>query len=185
MRYELKSIPLWPVTKIAFFVNLIVGFLVGIMCAMFLIPFVAVLSNIVALETGEFDMEAAPIGVLMMIVPFFSALSSAFFGTMGIVIVVLVYNLIARMTGGLELNLEQFGLQTAAPVQSRSATMAATSVPAGPPPPLPANARPEPPPPISQPPAAPPPPPTTESAPPPSGSTGPEADRRNDEDATL
>ena len=183
MRYELKSIPLWPVTKIAFFVNLIVGFLVGIMYAMFLIPFVAVLSNIIAFETGEFDMEAAPIGVLMMIVPFFSALSSAFFGTMGIVIVVLVYNLIARMTGGLELNLEQFGLQTAAPVQSSQAMMAATSIPTGPPPP--ANARPEPPPPISQPPAAPPPPPTTESASPPPGSTGPEADRRNDEDATL
>ncbi len=184
MRYELKSIPLWPVAKIAFFVNLVVGFLVGLMYAVFLIPFVALLSNIAAFETGEFGIEAAPIGVLMMIVPFFTALSSAFFGTLGIVIVVLVYNLIARMTGGLELNLEQLGLHAAAPVQSDPAPMATTAVPTGPPPPPPGNARPEPPPPVSQQPAAPP-PPTQESASPPPESSGPETDRRDDEDPTL
>ena len=119
MRYELKSIPLWPVTRVAFFVNLVVGFVVGIMYAVFLIPFVAMMSNIAALESGEFDMQAAPVGVLMMIVPFFSALSSAFFGNLFIVIIVLAYNLITRMTGGIELNLQQLDQQAAAPAPAR------------------------------------------------------------------
>ena len=175
MRYELKSIPLWPVTRVAFFVNLVVGFVVGIMYAVFLIPIVAMLSNIAALESGNFDMQAAPVGVLMMIVPFFSALSSAFFGTLFIVIIVLVYNLVTRMTGGIELNLQQLDQQAAAPAPAGPTTTAAPPTSVGPPPP--------PPPPVSQP--QPPPPPKPEDVPPPTESPKPGSNRPTDEDTTV
>ncbi len=144
MRYELKTIPFWPVLKVGFFVNLVVGLLVGILYAMFLIPFVALMSSIPAFESGGFDFGGAPLGLMMFIMPIISALTWAFFGTVFLVIVVLVYNLTAKLVGGLELNLEK--------VESRPEPVVAAVPPAAQTPPEyysppPLETRPPPPPP--------------------------------------
>jgi len=150
MRYELKSIPFWPVLKVGFFVNLVVGLLVGILYAMFLIPFMAVLSNISAFETGEIDFSAAPLGLMIFILPVITAFFQAFFGTLFCVVVVLIYNLAARLFGGLELNLEEVVSLpepvASSPLAERTPPQAQYGPPPAEMPPPPPPARPEPPP---------------------------------------
>lgn len=167
MRYELKSIPFWPVLKVGFFVNLVMGLLVGILYAMFLIPFMAVLSNLPAFDSGEFDVSAAPLGLLMIILPLISAVSTAFFGTVGLALLVLVYNLTARLVGGVELNLQKVDM----PMEAVT--------PGAPPGAQPQPQYYSPPPPPQAPPPPPPPPPARPEAPP--RLTPDETERRPDD----
>ncbi|UCE23863.1 MAG: DUF3566 domain-containing protein [Candidatus Zixiibacteriota bacterium] len=178
MRYEVKSIPVWPVVKIAFFVNLIVGFLVGLLLGVLAVPFVAVLSTSLAYDTADLDLGGASAGI-MMIMPFLSALWSAFFLTLLVVIMVLVYNLMAKLIGGVELHLgaaesDVPSVSSDEPPKPRS-TAPPVSRPPSPPPP-PGVSRPEPPPPVikQEPPAQPATPPPAEPLEPPTRPPGPD-----------
>ena len=102
MRYELKSIPIWPLTKVAFFLNLVVGFIFGIVYGFFLSFFLAVMSQLPGFQTGELDLDAAGVGIgaMMIIMPFISAISSAVFGTIACIVIGFIYNLVAKLVGG-------------------------------------------------------------------------------------
>ena len=147
MRYELKSIPIWPVVKVGFFVNLIVGLIFGILYAMFLIPIIALMTSIPEFQSGEFNMDAAPLGVLVIIVPIMSALSGAFFGTISLVIITFIYNMTAKFIGGVELNLTRTEIQPDMPAPTQPAATHTEPVQQTPPPPPPVESAPPPPPP--------------------------------------
>ena len=147
MRYELKSVPIWPLAKVAFFVHLVFGFVVGLFYAMAIVPLMALMANIPQFQNEGFDMAAAPVGVLIVLMPIFMALSSAFFGTVGSVILGAVYNLIARMLGGLELNLQPTESETTKVNTPSPPAAQVQPVSAAPPPPHPVESRPATPPP--------------------------------------
>ncbi len=180
MRYEIKSIPLWPVVKVTFFVNLVVGFLVGILLGVLAVPFMAVLSTSLAYETGDLDLSGASAGI-MMVLPFLCALWSAFFVTLMVVIVVLVYNLMARLIGGVEMHLADVEQDLPAVRVDAPAVSPSTVSPAGPPPPPPpplAEPRPQPPPPVVKqtPPVQPATPPPVEPSKPPTPPRDPDSE---------
>ncbi|UCG62871.1 MAG: hypothetical protein JSV52_06195 [Candidatus Zixiibacteriota bacterium] len=106
MNYEIKSIPIWPLTRLAFFVNLIVGFIGGIFLAVFMVPLLAFVNAMAAYDTGYIDIDAGPTGAAAMMLPFLSALWCACFGTLFVIILGLVYNLTAKIIGGVECHLE-------------------------------------------------------------------------------
>lgn len=149
MRYELKSIPLWPVTRVAFFVNLVVGFALGLLLAIFMMPLVTALATVSAYDAGELDYDSGALGALTMMIPFLTALWSAFFNTVFVVVVVLAYNLVCKFVGGIELRLDAVEVPTWVPEQ----------------PPLTPDPQPEPPP--KEPEILPPPPPVTDRPEPP------------------
>ncbi len=120
MRYELKSIGLWPFIKISFFANLILGFVVGLLYALFFSFIVAVLTKLPGFQAPGLDTDEISLGVLVIFMPIMFAILGAFFNTILGAGFILVYNALARMLGGLELDL--------APMQSTpySAVMSST-----------------------------------------------------------
>lgn len=153
MRYELKSIPLWPVTKVAFFVNLVVGFVIGLLLAVFMMPIITTLATVAAYDAGELDYDAGPLSAMTMIIPFMAALWSAFFNTVLVIMIAFAYNLVVKIVGGVELNLEAVELPSFVSESSRVAPEPVSAPPPGESvPEPPATDRPVPPPPvISQP----------------------------------
>lgn len=156
MRYELKKIGLWAFVKVAFFVNMILGFLIGILYAMFFGFFMAVLQNMPYLPDQGMEPPAdAPIGIVMVMLPFLFALIGGFIYTVLGMLIVIVYNLVVKVTGGIEFNLESI-------VEVVPVTPPAYAQPQAP-----AYSTPPPPPPIAEPAFEPPPqhePPSAEHA---------------------
>lgn len=121
MRYELKSIAVWPFVKVAFFFNLIAGFLMGLLYALFIGFFMSVLSNIPALDTGDIPVGQLSIGFLMIFMPIVMSIGAATLNTLLGVILILIYNLVTRLTGGLEINLNPVKIETSPPVPMQPA----------------------------------------------------------------
>jgi len=146
MRFELKSISLWAFIKVAFFVNMIFGFLIGVLYA-FLFGFImAVMQNLPYMPQEEFPPSDAPIGVLVVVIPFFFALMGGFVYTLMGVVGVAIYNLVAKITGGLEFNLNSIVELAPVPTPIQAQTQMPPN-PMPPPPPPPVNEfHPEPPP---------------------------------------
>lgn len=107
MRYELKKIALWAFIKVAFFINMIFGFFLGIFYALFFGFFFAIMENMPYMpQQGIEPPPDAPIGILMIIIPFMFALIGGFIYTIFGAIFVVIYNLVVKITGGFEFNLE-------------------------------------------------------------------------------
>jgi hypothetical protein len=108
MRYEIKSIGLWPFIKVSFFFNLIVGFLFGLLYALLAGFILTIVSRLSQFQPGFFEfgpIESMPIGLMIVVMPIVFAILGAIFYTIIGVILVLIYNLIARLVGGFELEL--------------------------------------------------------------------------------
>ncbi len=106
MRYELKSIRIWSFTKVSFFVNLVVGFVLGLVYAMMLPILVAGMSQFGGFYGRSLDPSEMPIGVMLIILPIMGAMFAAVFHTLIGIVLVAVYNLVARLVGGLEMRFE-------------------------------------------------------------------------------
>lgn len=106
MRYELKSIKLWAFVKVSFFINLPIGFILGLLYAMTLPFMVAGMAQFGGFPGQVFDPSDFPIGVMMIILPVLGAMFAAVFYTLAGVIVIGIYNLIRRLVGGLEFELD-------------------------------------------------------------------------------
>lgn len=134
MRYELRSIGVWSFIKVAFFVNLVAGFVSGLLYAMFFGAMMAAFSQLPQFGAAFQEMQGIGMGVMLILFPIMGAFSAAFFGTLFGVIFVLIYNLTARLIGGLELD---FQLERSEPeaVPGQSAVQASSPQP--PPPPAP------------------------------------------------
>ncbi len=103
MRYELKSISTWSYIKVMFFVNLIVGFVLGIFYGIFTGAFLAIATELMIMPEEVFDMQGGfPIAIYVFVMGFLFSMGNAVFGTIAGAVIVGFYNLIVRMTGGLE-----------------------------------------------------------------------------------
>ncbi|MCK4462577.1 MAG: DUF3566 domain-containing protein, partial [candidate division Zixibacteria bacterium] len=106
MLYELKSIRIWSFTKVSFFVNLVVGFVLGLMYAMTLPILLAGMSEFGGVFGQSFDPSEVPIGVMLIIMPIMGAMFAAIFHTLIGIVLIAMYNLVARLVGGLEMRFE-------------------------------------------------------------------------------
>ncbi len=100
--YEIRKVPIWPVAKITFIVLLVIGILIAIIYSI-IFSGLSFLANTFSDSPfcGEFGCFRS-LGFVMIPV---IALTYAIFGTIGMVIWVLIYNLIAAVVGGFELTL--------------------------------------------------------------------------------
>ncbi|MFH1374589.1 MAG: DUF3566 domain-containing protein [bacterium] len=165
MRYEIKAIGFWPFIKISFFFNLIIGFLFGLLYALMLSVIMTIagqLSNF-PIEGLGVDIEELSIGGMVVIMPILFAILGAVFHTLIGVVLIAIYNLIARLVGGLEFDLKAVTAEphpTPAPPPTGvviGAPVVPPTQPSGPPPTTPAPPMP--------PPSAPSPPPPGQSDP--------------------
>ncbi len=101
--YEIKKFPLWPVVKISFVIFLVIGIVIAVFYAILLSGIGFLASDIGEATIGEDFLLLQRFGLLMIpVIAFFYAV----FGTIGVTICVLIYNLIAAVIGGIELSLE-------------------------------------------------------------------------------
>jgi hypothetical protein len=145
MKYEIKSLGLWAFIRVAFIVNLFAGFLAGLVAIPFMAVFIAAIQGYEYLESGAYIPDDGVLGFLLVGIPLFYALGSAVMGTLFQTLVVLAYNLIARLVGGFEVNMEplqQTGPTAQAPVAS-APTQPVHFPPPPPPPPPPTEPRPD------------------------------------------
>lgn len=106
IKYEVKSIPVWAFIKIAFFVNLVGGFILGLLMTPFVGIGIAMIAAIWQLESG--DLESGPsLDNLMVILPIFCSFTFAFFVTLFEIVMVGLYNLFAKLIGGFTLHIQQ------------------------------------------------------------------------------
>lgn len=102
MKYELKRVDVWSVTKISFFLNGVFGLLFGLFYAL---VFAMVGSMIGPLSGGEFDSFGALTGAFGIFFAIILAIFSAVTGGVTAAIFAWLYNLFARWIGGIEINL--------------------------------------------------------------------------------
>ncbi|MGH8015806.1 MAG: DUF3566 domain-containing protein [Candidatus Zixiibacteriota bacterium] len=141
MRYELKKISLWAFIKVFFFVNMILGFLIGLLYALFFGFIFAIMQNLPYMpDQGIEPPPDVPIGILMVFLPFLFAILGGFIYTVLGAIFVLIFNLVVKLTGGIEFNLESLVDIVPAPQPSYAQTqMPQYSTPPPPPPPVEEN----------------------------------------------
>ena len=105
MRYELKSIGVWAFTKVSFFVNLPVGFILGLLYAAML-PFMMMgMAEFGGYPGVAIDPSEMSFGIMLVILPILGAMFAAVFHTIVGVVLLVIYNMIVRMVGGLEFEL--------------------------------------------------------------------------------
>ena len=125
MRYELKSIRIWSFTKVSFFVNLVVGFVLGLMYAMMLPILVAGMSQFGGFYGRSLDPSEMPIGIMLIILLIMGAMFAAVFHTLIGIVLVAVDTLVARLVGGLEMRFEPMEIKpvshVARPITSHTA----------------------------------------------------------------
>ncbi|UCD17130.1 MAG: DUF3566 domain-containing protein [Candidatus Zixiibacteriota bacterium] len=153
MKFELHSIGYWSLIKISFIINLIVGLCVGFFFAIFVSAIMSVASQFGGMGgMPMFEEELPSIGILIIMYPFLFGFGGAIFNTILFVIIALVYNIAAKLLGGIEVELKQVDFQ---PVPQMAAQPSAYYARPPQPPPQPQQpaypAQPPPPPPSVQP----------------------------------
>lgn len=133
MKLELKRISLWATTKVSFFLNLAVGFIFGCFYA----PFIALIINspFSNLPEGELDQIRGISGAVLIILPFMMAIFFAIFNTIFAFIGVAIYNLIAKMVGGLEFEYAEVPSPAVTPAPPVPPAVVAPAIPVQPAPP--------------------------------------------------
>ncbi len=104
MKLELKRISVWSAVKVSFVLNLILGFIIGIFYA-FILMILATLPMAAMGEEGAAFSTFA--GVAVIFVPFIVAFFVCVIYTIVVAISVALYNLIVKLTGGLEFDFSQ------------------------------------------------------------------------------
>jgi len=135
MRYELKSVSAWSYIKVMFFVNLIVGFVLGIFYGFFSGVFISIAAEFMIFPEEVFDMQSGfPIAIYVIAIAIMFSFGNAVFGTIFGAVIIGFYNLIVRLTGGLEFVLKPTAnIATdgpiAAPSDAQASLESATSQP--------------------------------------------------------
>ncbi|MFZ1683520.1 MAG: hypothetical protein WAU88_05240 [Candidatus Zixiibacteriota bacterium] len=151
MKYELRRIPVFPVIKVTFLVSLVLGFAVGLLAAMFIVPLVAMMSRLGSAGDGMPSSDI-PFGVLAIFLPILYAVLLAVMNSLMVLVATGAYNVIVRFAGGIELELESTDQGLPAPQQPVQPVYYAQ---AAPPPYAVPPSRPAPPPPPPPPPVPP------------------------------
>jgi hypothetical protein len=135
MRYELRTIGVWSFVRVSFLIHLVLGFILGVFGALFLGMLTALMSS---LPYGSSDSGVDPTAfgpAMLIILPVVYSIGAAVFGTIFTAIMAVVYNLIVKMVGGVEFELEPTTLTYAATAVPPS--QASYTVPTYTPPPPP------------------------------------------------
>jgi hypothetical protein len=106
--FEMKRISIWSVIRVVFIIFLVMGIIVGLLYGITLSSFGFLLSAL-----GEYPLDAGfpllrNLGFVMIPI---IAIFYAVFGTIAAIIWTLIYNVVASIVGGIELELEERGVQ--------------------------------------------------------------------------
>ncbi|TFH64198.1 MAG: hypothetical protein E4G91_06555 [Candidatus Zixiibacteriota bacterium] len=105
MKLELKKISVWAAVKVSFVLNLIFGFIMGIFYAIFLLLIASLpIGRMGEDYSGTFSAFA---GIAAIFLPFLFAFFVGVIYTIIVAISVIAYNLIVKLTGGLEFEFKQ------------------------------------------------------------------------------
>lgn len=168
MRYEVKTIGVWAYLKVGFFLNLVMSFIGGALFALMMSFQFAVMNRMGVDPFPGMGGAEMPTGILLVMVPILFAIGGAVFYTLLGLVFVILYNLVAKVTGGFEMELREVDQNKTPPARPYVAPSAAPQWQPPPPPPPPqrptappAEQSPPPPPPSQRPPEPPsePPPP--------------------------
>ncbi len=111
MEFEIKKINTWSAIKISFVVYGVLGFLVGIFYGVFIFSLGSLLGSLANEDFGPFSgMFTSPAGgfFFTLIMGFFLAFVMAVvYGVIVTAIIVWLYNLFSKWTGGIKVNLEK------------------------------------------------------------------------------
>ncbi len=102
MRFEFESVSVWTVVKVGFLVNLILGVIGGLFLAVVMFPFMAALPQLGAPGMIDPGMAEMSFGMMVILLPIMYGIGNAIFGTIMFAIAAIVYNLVARIAGGIE-----------------------------------------------------------------------------------
>jgi hypothetical protein len=102
MKYELRRIGVWSAIKIGFLVWGLLGFLFGIYIALMMPVLITMLESLGTFPGGM----GASSAVALVLLPFMYSFLSAVVGTILTAIVAGFYNLMSRLTGGVEIDLD-------------------------------------------------------------------------------
>jgi hypothetical protein len=102
MKYRVNRIPLWPVTRVVFVVLLVVGIIIGLFYGVLISGLGMIMGALGDSAWGEDLPSIGNLGFLM--VPFIAILY-AVTGTIWIILWVLIYNVVAQVVGGIELEM--------------------------------------------------------------------------------
>jgi hypothetical protein len=100
MYFELKSVNVWTMIKIWFFLNLILGLGLGVFYTLFSVLTMAAAGELLFLRVGIDPNQFSP-GQMLVMLPIAFALGHAVFGTLLVAVLSVVYNISARLVGGL------------------------------------------------------------------------------------
>ena len=100
MKLELKRIPIWPAVRISFFLNLILGFIIGLLMAVLWLPLM-LLPGVLE-GSGKFGEIGLAFGFVALLLPFIYAIVMAVLNTILVAIAAFAYNLIAGWVGGFQ-----------------------------------------------------------------------------------
>lgn len=138
MKFELKSIGYWSLIKVSFLINLIIGFILGLFFALFVGFMLSVIEQFGGMPgMPMYAEEMAPIGIMLVLYPFMFAFFGAIFYTIFFLIVAFVYNMIAKVLGGIEFDLNEVQIRPVAYTAPVSPSYAQPRQAAPPPPPPP------------------------------------------------
>ena len=146
MRYELKSIGIWSVIKVSFFLNGILGFIYGLLNALF-IGFLLSVSSVFPIPEMWIDPADFSWGFLFVVFPIVMAIGFAVFLTILCALTAVLYNVVARLVGGYELDLTSAENSVGVQAASRPIPAQASAAAFSPPPPPPVRQTPPTPPP--------------------------------------
>lgn len=143
MKYELKTIAVWPFLRVAVLINTTIGFIGGIFYALFFNFFFSLLMNMPGGLADELGGKPdLPTGIFIVIFPIMFAFIGGVFYTLLELLFILLYNLFASFAGGFEVVLvakQEAQPMPSAPPQQYYANYSGYSQPSGftPPPPPP------------------------------------------------
>jgi hypothetical protein len=102
MKYEIKRIGVWSTIKVGFLIWGLIGFIFGVYMALMMPMLISFLGSL-----GTFPGDTDALGsVALIFLPFMYSFMAAVGGTIITAIVAGFYNLICRLIGGIELDLE-------------------------------------------------------------------------------
>lgn len=111
MRYELKSIPIWPVVKVFFPINLVAGFVFGLVLAIISTGIISFYNEMLQVSNPGYDVDLIPLKLVLILMPLLMSFGNAIFTTTLMIIIVFFYNLFMKFTGGVELNLSEINIR--------------------------------------------------------------------------
>lgn len=103
LQYEIKRISLWSYLKISFFVNLVIGFGLGFAWAAYIQMKISLLGDWPLYDFLTEDQYS--LSMLYLILPVFLSMFIAGFGTIFGLIILFAYNSLARLIGGITVEL--------------------------------------------------------------------------------